>query len=885
MIDKLKEMLFDSEQHSLQFRLFILASTMGVVALILGLIITFLTAEGLLVVGALAAGIIVVLADVFFVYKTGKVQLGASIIITLVNCLLIPVGYLMGGGVFSGSPMWFVLGFLFVALILRGKPFVFFTILTTTAFGIATYLGYAHPELVIPLKEETTIYFDSFFATMVVSTLAMGFLKYQNAVFERENALALRQKEEIETLNESQNRFFSSMSHEIRTPLNTIIGLNEMILREPSISEEITENAINIQGASKMLLSLINDILDLSKIESGRMTIVPSQYETSHMLSDIVNLLWGQARDKGLRFEVSVGEDIPSMLYGDEMRVKQVIINVLNNAIKYTNEGTVTLSVDGEVVGTDQFLLIVDVHDTGVGIRKDAIPYLFDAFRRVDDERNKNVEGTGLGLAICKQLVDLMNGTITVDSIYTKGSHFRIEIPQAIVNSVALDSQRILEVSRGSSYESIFEAPEAHVLIVDDNEMNRMVSAKLLRSTLVQVDLAGSGRECLEKTLDNHYDVIFMDHEMPEMNGIETLKELRQQSGGLNRQTPVIALTANAGSDMNSFYLGHGFQAYLAKPIHGSLLEATLVRFLPEELIETATIRQEDEHFVPTLARRKRPLAITVDCPCDVPIEELEAAGIRRMPFYIITEEGRFRDIEEIDSSNLFSYIADGKKKVGSTTGTVIEYEDFFADVLTEANSVLHLSVSSSISSSYEQACKAAGSFGNVRVVDSRQLSSALGMMAIRASQLASEGKSVDEIIPEILELGERCVVTLIVPTLDSPMLAQKAPAIVRIIAHLFRVEPIFQVRRGMLTLRGFHGGYVTDALPKYVRSAMRLSRNAEDTIYVNYSGCTIDEQNVVVDLVEKHANFDNVVLQKASATISSNVGPHSFGLIWARKQ
>ena len=241
------------------------------------------------------------------------------------------------------------------------------------------------------------------------------------------------QKKELEGLSQAQNTFFSSMSHEIRTPINTIIGLNEMILRE-EISDEVAQDAANIQSAGKMLLHLINDILDMSKLESGQMEIVNSTYNTADMLSDIVGMLWIRAQDKGLKFSVEVEPSLPSQLVGDEMRIRQVLINILNNAIKYTKEGSVKLSIQCENKGSNTSKIIYTVSDTGMGIRKENIPHLFDAFKRMDEDKNKYIEGTGLGLSIVKQLVDMMNGTITVNSIYMKGSTFIIEIPQEIAD-------------------------------------------------------------------------------------------------------------------------------------------------------------------------------------------------------------------------------------------------------------------------------------------------------------------------------------------------------------------------------------------------------------------------------------------------------------------
>ena len=551
---KLREILL-SPEYTLQERLLVLGGLFGAGAILIVLTINLAQRQNALIIGFLAIGALALIASVIIGIRFRKLEAMGMFIILIIGGVFFPISFFMGGGVHSGSPAWFIAILMFVFMLYTGRRFWILATLMTVIYLLTTYVSYLHPEWVTKLAGERGIYIDMIASTAAVGVLAGTLLKYQNVVLRKETQVSEDQKEEIEKLNDAQSRFFSSMSHEIRTPINTIIGLNEMTLREKQLPEEVTENAVNIQNASKMLLSLINDILDLSKIQSGRMEVVENQYESGAMLSEIVNLLWNRAKEKGLRFEINVGETIPQVMYGDEMRIKQIIINLLTNAIKYTEEGAVTLNINGERTGNDGFLMRIDVEDTGSGIRKENIPYLFDSFKRVDERDNRHIEGTGLGLSISKQLVELMGGRIYVDSIYTVGSTFHVEIPQKVVNAAPLSFRSVTNTTRAvSEYEQIFEAPDAHVLIVDDNDMNRMVCKKLLRATKVQVDMAASGRECLEKTEKMHYDVIFMDHEMPEMDGVVTLQKMRTQEGGLCRNTPVIALTANAGSDMQEFY-------------------------------------------------------------------------------------------------------------------------------------------------------------------------------------------------------------------------------------------------------------------------------------------------------------------------------------------
>ena len=882
----LKSVLY-SDEFSLRDRLFALAGVVGSFAVLGVAVITTLAEQGELLSIALFAAYFLYVACIFLAFKTGKTNFFGSIVVIVVAFIAFPMGYFLGGGANSGTSTWFVVILLFIAAVFPNRLFWVYSIIATVEFAFMSFYSAIHPEIVTQLNDPILVNIDTFFAATVVGLLVAVLVRYQTGIFERENKRANDQKEEIQALSDAQSRFFSSMSHEIRTPLNTIIGLNEMTLRDQQITEEIAENATNIQNASRMLLSLINDVLDLSKIESGRMELAEAQYETSRMLSDVVNLLWGRAKEKGLRFEVNVGEDVPSMLYGDEMRLKQVIINILTNAIKYTEEGTVTLVVDGEKRGPNEFLLRVSVDDTGIGIRKEALPYLFDSFKRIDTARNRNVEGTGLGLAISKQLIDLMGGTITVDSIYTKGSHFQIEVTQRIVDSSPMQYSSLTQRTATGAHDAVFEAPEAHVLIVDDNDMNRMVARKLLRATRAQTDVAASGRECLEKTAVTHYDVIFMDHEMPEMDGIETLRAVREQEGGLCRDTPVVALTANAGSDMNAFYLKHGFQAYLAKPIHGSLLEATLVQFLSADLVERSVEMEEGEVYnIAVPARRKFGCAITVDSPCGLPEAMLVENNIVRMPFYIVTDEGRFRDVEEINSNNLFNYFETGGRAY-ATPASVEEYESFFGDILSHAESVIHISASSKVNEAYSTACSAAASFDSVHVVDSRLMSSSMGLVALRAVELAKEEREIEEIMAELRQYSERIVGSFLIPAIDSPIIESNMSLPLRIMVRAFSWEPVMRFRHGRLGLSGFQGGYISSATEKYIKNAMAAANRKADKklLFVTYAGCTIEEQQEIIELIEKYSSFETIIMEPASATVAASTWMHAFGIAYVKKQ
>lgn len=423
--------------------------------------------------------------------------------------------------------------------------------------------------------------------------LLMGTLKTGQDILDIEE-----KKKQAILASESKEKFLANMSHEIRTPINTVIGMNEMILRENQ-NEEIEEYARNIQRASKMLLSLVNDILDFSKMEAGKLELVESPYQLASLLNDEIHVLEAKAEKKNLEVRLNIEEDLPSVLQGDEVRIKQILTNLLTNSVKYTREGMITFSVQGEWSIRGEFALKMSVADTGMGIKKEDIGKLFDSFTRLEEKKNRTIEGTGLGLNITKHLIDQMKGTIKVQSVYGKGSLFTVRIPQEVINDEAVGNLQKAyekEIDEQEEYRESFRAPEAEILVVDDNEMNLAVVKGLLKGTGIQIDTVLSGTECLNLCSRKKYDLILMDHMMPEPDGIETLHLLRGQKEGLNTETRVIALTANAIAGVREEYLREGFTDYLSKPIEAEKLERLLKKQLPPELVileETPVISKE----------------------------------------------------------------------------------------------------------------------------------------------------------------------------------------------------------------------------------------------------------------------------------------------------
>ena len=842
---------------------------------------------------AFLGGALVLMAIFMLIAVTRKmVQPIATLICVIMIFVLLPVEFFTGGAVNGCTPIWYAYSFMYAGVNLKGRKRIVLILSIPVSAIICYWLAYKYPYLVT-VHNPTTGYLDSIASLIGVGIMLYFIVTFLIRIFLKENEIAKSQKEEIEELNKSQNRFFSSMSHEIRTPINTIIGLNELTLRDEEISSDVAENALNIQSASKMLLTTINDILDMSKIESGKMEIVPVEYDVGNMLSEIVNMIWARCREKGLEFHIDVDRNMPRRLFGDEIRIKQILINILNNAIKYTNAGSVTLQVQcTSTESRERVRLNCFVEDTGIGIKKENIPHLFEAFRRVDLEQNRQVEGTGLGLSIVKQLVDLMDGEISVNSIYTKGSTFMITLEQGVVDSTSLGELGLSTrhtLNAREHYRVSFEAPKGKVLIVDDNEANLMVEAKLLKDTKISIDTADSGKECLEKTKTTAYHCIFMDHLMPGMDGIECLRAIRSQPGGLNRETPVIVLTANAGMENMELYKKSGFDGYLLKPVTGPMLETTLIKQLPKDLVHLT-----DAEFVSSRGEEglfrghsgKRTILVTTESVCDLPHVTTEKLNIPVIPYRIFTEEGDFLDGTEVEADGIIDYMMDGNRRVSASEPSVSEYEEFFAKQLTQAQQLIHITISSQVGHGYENACEAARAFDNVTVYDSMQVSGAFGLVVLQASRLAANEKTVERVIDHLNKMRERTRSIVITKSADRLAAAGYISPQLRGLSRAFLMHPVMAVRKGRYRPVRFYLGNLERGWERFLRRELAAFPEMEDKLaIVNFVGLSYEQQQKIEKLIRTHAQFKTLVFQKASPAVSAHCGPLSFGLMYTMKK
>ena len=526
-----------------------------------------------------------------------KKTAGMMIVFIVINLIIFPLMFFFNGGVYSGVPIWLTFGLIYPWLVFEGAMcvviFALNSIVTVVCFGVQYWLP---DKFTVPTGRDLTqwIIIDSVQVVILVAAILGIAIKYQVYIYNQQQKKMLEQEKQLrdamslaDKSNAAKSDFLVRMSHEIRTPINAVLGMDEMILRECS-DETILGYATNIQSAGQLLLAVINDVLDFSKIESGKLEIFPAEYSIQQMMNDCYNMIVMRAEKKNLLLEIRNNPNMPSRLIGDEIRVRQMIINLLTNAVKYTSAGKITMTLGFLRTSEDEIILKVSVCDTGMGISPENQQELFGDFNRFDETNTRNIEGTGLGLSITKRLVDKMGGTIGVESTVGVGSNFWFEIPQKIATDKAtgfFTPNRVNSVENSKDYHEKFQAPAARILVVDDVKLNIDVLKGLLKNTKVRVDAAYSGIECLGLVQKNSYDLIFMDHVMPEMDGVQTFQYMKKLVDCPNHNVPVIALTANAMAGAKEEYTALGFADYLAKPVQGDKLEQVLMEYLPAELI------------------------------------------------------------------------------------------------------------------------------------------------------------------------------------------------------------------------------------------------------------------------------------------------------------
>ena len=593
-VDKIKS-FFNVRTKGMRLVLF---NVMVVVAVLGGVFSIIMAIASLLPVQPVPIFIVAILiAALPFYLANYKGRLGvASNFMVIVSCFfLFPGIFFSQGGIESGMSSWFALGILFIFLLLDGVNFVVMLSLDAIVIIGCYWLSYKYSQLVHGQMLRASFFLDVV-QSIFVTTVAVGLIvkvqawmqKQQDSIVEEKNKLlvevtqkAKHAQREAEIANHSKSNFLANMSHEIRTPINTVLGMDEMILRETR--EDNTRSlAQDIRTSTESLLEIVNEILDFSRIESGKMELMADDYELCDVLHDTVTVFGLRAKEKGLYLHIHVDEKLPAMYRGDSLRLRQIINNIMSNAIKYTGEGGINFSVTGHQE-EDSEVLHFEIEDTGAGIREEDLHRLFEAFERIDEKTNRNIEGTGLGMAITANLLHMMDSNLQVRSVYGQGSTFYFDLKQRVKDWTPIGHFQIKDKKNADNSKEqhfTFLAPNVHVLLVDDNAMNRKVFCKLLKHTQIQIDEVDNGFTCLEMVKKRHYDIIFLDHMMPELDGVETFSYMQSMQENRCKDTPVIVLTANAIIGAKEQYMQIGFTDYLSKPIDSHRLENLIVKQL-----------------------------------------------------------------------------------------------------------------------------------------------------------------------------------------------------------------------------------------------------------------------------------------------------------------
>ncbi|MBR5115589.1 MAG: DegV family EDD domain-containing protein [Lachnospiraceae bacterium] len=881
---RIKAMITDPERDFRE-RVFVVLTISGIVMGAVALLGDLIYGENILEIIILIGTVLITPITTYFGVRYRRVELAIRVISIGVAFVVMPIIFFAGGGAEGGAIPWFIFAYLYMGLVLTGWWRV--CMISSFTVGVVTMfaLGYQYPGLIQP-HDRGHFYLDIALGVVEVGLVCVIMTWFQNLLFTQENKRAQEETRKVEDLNRSQNRFFSSMSHELRTPINSILGLNEIIIRQEDASEEILRDASNIQGAGRMLLALVNDILDFSKIEAGKMDIVPVNYSVAELVSEIVNMIWLRAEQKGLEFKVEVDPSIPAELFGDEVRIKQILVNLLNNAVKYTKEGSVTLHIEKEEIKGDQILLMISVIDTGMGIKQDDIPYLFNAFQRVDEENNARIEGTGLGLSIVKQLVDMMDGKVSVNSVYSQGSTFVVTLWQRIARFDSVGEINItgtVGMNKGNRYQVSFTAPDARILIVDDNEMNLEVEKKLLIGTEISVDTALSGEEALSRTAALRYDLILMDHLMPEMDGITCMQQIRKQVEGYNNHVPIIVLTANAGSENRELYSNSGFDGYLVKPVSGHQLEEAVLSHLPAAKVNRADSLEKTKLQLNASGSysRKIPVSVTSSTACDLPAAILEDLQIDVLPFNIGVDGRTYRDAIEAGTEELIRY-AEAGMQMSVYPPTQEQLEKFFGQELKKAHNLIYITVSGAMGEEYRRATAAARAYGNVWVYDSEGSSASVGWLVLAAYRMSTQGKSPEAIIAELdrIKAGFRCSFVT-----DGSYFRQRratADAGKYNLIRLLSIRPIIGLKNGRYRIRRFVFGEQEQCFEKFIDQAFPLFANPDpDLILVVYVDLTEQEREMIRNRILRHVTFRNIAFLKASGAFALNCGPGSLGLVY----
>ena len=574
-IKQIIDVMFNDDleiQHKLLNLILSAAFCGGILSLIASVVIQL----DAIALGAITLLIVVVGIGLWLANIKKKPNVAALLIVIIGNMVLFPIMYFTGGGMVSGMPVWVLLGLIFSWLILNGKTCICMYVLNTSAAVCCMLLEMWHPELVVPLANRKAGYIDMIQSMVVVTCIFGGIFKYQTYVYEK-------QRKQILKANAAKSEFLANMSHELRTPINAILGYNEMLMRETRESQTAVY-ASNVRLAGRNLLSLVSSILDFTDMERENLQLSEGTYYIRDVLQDALTFAEYGTERKELELRIQIDENIPQELIGDVARIKQILDNLVSNALKYTNVGFVEIRAVWEKQDEQSGILFVSIKDSGIGMKAEDVQKISESFIRFDKEQTRNIQGIGLGLTIVTKLLRLMDSRLEIESEPGQGSCFSFRLLQKVADATPIGSmERVENFDLLESQEEQWEAPKVKALVVDDNPMNMDVLCGMLRETRMQIDTAANGAEALQKMRENRYDIVLMDHMMPVMDGVEALHRMREEK--LCPQTPVLVLTANAVGDAKERYLQEGFDDYLSKPVLYSQFLVKVRQYLPKEAV------------------------------------------------------------------------------------------------------------------------------------------------------------------------------------------------------------------------------------------------------------------------------------------------------------
>lgn len=810
----------------------------------------------------------------------------ASYLMGVALCgITIPTIFFFNGGIEGGATVWFSLGIIYLMLMFEGLQMYVSLVLAVCVYVASYVLAYLYPALVHPLNSKMAIFADSLFSVISVGVAAGIMARVYILGNTSQRNVVLKQKEELEKASSSQNAFFKSMSSELKTPVHNIIESGELISRYTD-DEDALGYVDRIHAASKALLSKIDDVLDMSQLEGNQLELANDNYDLMDVFKEIHYMVRNHVKAPKIVFRVDVDEHVPRYLRGDVRRIKQILITLLASAIDCTPEGNITLRVTFNQLKADKITLKFSVEDSGNGIRKDEFDALYSMVEASTSDGKENIQGSGLKFAVAKRLVDQMGGEFFVDSIYTKGATFSFVIPQEVaeergIGDVVKELQYLNKTR--AIYEHLFEAPNASVLVVDSNQESNLLIQDLLEETKVHVDMAISFAECLEKTQQTLYQLILMADQMYEMDGTNLIREIRRQENGLCHNTSVIAMTSAGRKDAKAHFEKLDFDDYIEKPFSGEALEEKVYDYISPELVEFYAHKDEEQNFKmqKLVTTRKKKIKITTDCVADINADDLAMMDVSTMYLYIRTEQGRFADTIEIDSDNLAQYRVDNHYSATADSVSVEEFEAFFAEQLTQAEEVIHISLGKNCGASYAVAMEASKNFDHVHVIDSCNIACGQNMLVLYAARLVREGHSARYVI-DTLEATKKMICTyFIMSSADTFYQSGRGGILLMKLCHNLHLHPVLAAREEGLRPVGFMFGNMRRCRAEFVRRALRHRNVDRSALFFTHVAIGTNELDDIVEYSKKKGRIGNVFVNKASFSVACSSGVGSLAVAY----